>query len=356
MNKYQVIYVDPPWHFHQNIDKAAQSIKTDNGQKSFVANNQYSTMSTEELKNLEINPYQVIYADPPWSYSGFALCEGNRKDYKKRLKTGEVKHHYTGMSTEELKNLGIEPYQVIYSDPPWHYNRDFEKELKNMGIGFNNVNKHYGDMSTEELKNLGIDPYQVVYSDPPWQYHLDIDKRTESIKIDNGQKGLSVRRQYSTMPPEEISALPIKDIVAKDAACFMWTTDTHLPYAIEIMKSWGFQYKTIAFVWIKKTVNNKQIHMLAPWTLKGAEICLLGTRGGMTKHKAVNNVHQVHEAVRREHSRKPDKIRDEIARMFPDCRRIELFARTAMPGWDAWGNEVEKFTEPENVVKSGALF
>jgi len=307
MNKYQVIYVDPPWHFHQNIDKAAQSIKTDNGQKSFVANNQYSTMSTEELKNLEINPYQVIYADPPWSYSGFALCEGNRKDYKKRLKTGEVKHHYTGMSTEELKNLGI-------------------------------------------------DPYQVVYSDPPWQYHLDIDKRTESIKIDNGQKGLSVRRQYSTMPPEEISALPIKDIVAKDAACFMWTTDTHLPYAIEIMKSWGFQYKTIAFVWIKKTVNNKQIHMLAPWTLKGAEICLLGTRGGMTKHKAVNNVHQVHEAVRREHSRKPDKIRDEIARMFPDCRRIELFARTAMPGWDAWGNEVEKFTEPENVVKSGALF
>jgi site-specific DNA-methyltransferase (adenine-specific) len=115
------------------------------------------------------------------------------------------------------------------------------------------------------------------------------------------------------------------------------------------MKSWGFTYKTIAFVWIKKTVNGKTVNMLAPWTLKGAEICILGTRGAMTKHKAVNNVKQVHEALRREHSRKPDIIRDEIARMFPDCRKIELFARTAMPGWDAWGNEVDKFVEPETV-------
>jgi len=134
------------------------------------------------------------------------------------------------MSTEELKNLGVNPYQVVYSDPPWHFNRDFEREFKNLGISFMNANKHYGDMSTEE-----------------------------------------------------ISALPIKEIVAKDAACFMWTTDAHMPSALEIMKAWGFQYKTIAFIWIKKTKNNKQIHMLAPWTLKGAEICLLGTRGAMTK-------------------------------------------------------------------------
>ena len=257
------------------------------------------------------------------------------------------------MSTEELKNLGIDPYQVVYSDPPWHYKRDFEKALKTMGIGFNNANKHYGDMSTEELKNLGIDPYQVVYSDPPWFYNRDIDKA--NVKGHNGGKGIGINTHYESMSTEEISALPIKDIVAKDAACFMWTTDCHMPSALEIMKAWGFQYKTIAFIWIKKTKNNKQIHMLAPWTLKGAEICLLGTRGAMTKYRGANNIHQVHEAVRREHSRKPDIIRDEIARMFPECRKIELFARTAMPGWDAWGNEVEKFSEPEK-KKSVELF
>ena len=296
-----------------------------------------------------MNKYQILYVDPPWDYevkTSWALSDGKFQDYAKKTQEGTAVNQYSTMSIDQLKNLEINPYQVIYADPPWHYNQDLDRAYTSRKTTLN-INNQYSSMSTEELKNLGIDPYQVVYSDPPWQYDLDIDKRTEGIKIDNGQKDLSVRRQYSTMPPEEISALPIKDIVAKDAACFMWTTDTHLPYAIEIMKAWGFQYKTIAFVWIKKTVNNKQIHMLAPWTLKGAEICLMGTRGAMTKYKAVNNVHQVHEAVRREHSRKPDIIRDEIARMFPDCRRIELFARTAMPGWDAWGNEVEKFSEPE---------
>jgi|688.fasta_scaffold84599_3 N6-adenosine-specific RNA methylase IME4 len=203
-------------------------------------------MSLEELKEANPEPYQVIYADPPWAYSGWNLAEGDRKDYKKRLKTGDVQHHYEGMSNAE------------------------------------------------------------------------------------------------------IAALPVRDLIDKDAACFMWTTDTHLPFAMEIMKSWGFTYKTIGFVWVKKTIHGKQVKMLAPWTNKGAELCLFGTRGSMIKHLVAKDVYQVHEAVRREHSRKPDIIRDEIARMFPDLKKLELFARQQYPGWDAWGNEVGKFNEEDN--------
>lgn len=206
-------------------------------------------------------------------------------------------------------------------------------------------------MSVEDLKNLSAHPYQIVYADPPWNFKNDIDKITKNYSSGpNGRaKGINILSYYNTMSIEDIKELPIKDIVHKDAACFMWTTDTHLPYALEIMKAWGFTYKTIGFVWVKKSTHGKQIKMLAPWTNKGAEICLFGTRGAMTKYLGANNVCQVHEEIRREHSRKPDIIRDEIVRMFPDCRRIELFARTAMPGWDAWGNEVDKFTE--NQVK-----
>ena len=245
-----------------------------------------------------------------------------------------------------------EKYQVIYADPPWHYGEKSWILVEGGGFGKegdaiqNKDIKNYPTMNIEDLKNLSIDPYQVVYADPPWNCH------PHNLKQEHGGFfRLNVNRQYPTTSNEEIAALPIKDIIADDAACFMWTTDSHLPYAIEIMKSWGFTYKTIGFVWVKKEKSGKQVKMLAPWTMKGAEICLLGTRGAMTKHKAENNILQVHEAVRREHSRKPDIIRDEIKRMFPHGKRIELFARTAMPGWDAWGNEVEKFTEQEEPKK-----
>lgn len=234
-------------------------------------------------------------------------------------------------------------YQVIYADPPWN-SHPYNLKQEHGGFFRLNVNRQYSTMTIEDLRTLSIDPYQVVYSDPPWKYNNDIDKLISSSASYNGESKINASKKYQGMPNEEISALPIKDIVAKDAACFMWTIDAHLPAAIEIMKSWGFTYKTIGFVWVKKTKNGNNSVLLAPWTLKSAEICILGTRGAMIQHKMANNIRQVHEALRREHSRKPDIIRDEIARMFPNGKRIELFARTAMPGWDAWGNEVEKFS------------
>jgi site-specific DNA-methyltransferase (adenine-specific) len=261
--------------------------------------------------------------------------------------------------------MNKEKYQVIYADPPWHYNNNIDRAAKNSwSPGINNTSKgfniseQYSTMNIQQLKDLSIDPYQVIYADPPWSYkELFGDDRTlvsgDWKKIKNSGVN-NYPLHYSGMKLGEISSLPIKDIIAEDAACFMWTTDAHLPYAMEIMKAWGFIYKTIGFVWVKKEKSGKQVKMLAPWTNKGAELCLFGTKGAMTKHLGANDIFQVHEAKRREHSRKPDIIRDEIKRMFPDCKRIELFARTAMPGWDAWGNEVDKFTEPElKPVKNG---
>jgi len=311
------------------------------------------------------NKYQIIYADPPWNYSGFVLAKGkDRIDYKKKKRAGQIEHHYEGMSIQELKDLTIAPYQIVYADPPWEYGKsswtlveggDYGKNGNAAQKIKNKTNKQeYPTMSIQELKDLSVDPYQIVYADPPWHFNREMDKICKTIVTNNGQKAFSAGRQYNTMSSEDIAALPIKDIVDKEAACFMWTTDHHLPYALDIMKAWGFTYKTIGFIWVKKTVNGKTVKMLAPWTNKGAEICLFGTRGAMTKHLGANNVQQVHEALRREHSRKPDIIRDEIKRMFPDGKRIELFARQQYPGWDAWGNEVEKFTEEEN--KNNSLF
>lgn len=129
-------------------------------------------------------------------------------------------------------------------------------------------------------------------------------------------------------------------IAEKDAALFMWTTDSHIEDALKLIKAWGFRYVTVAFVWKKVSVNGKTLANLSAWTLKNCEICLFGTRGRMLQYKKANNVQQLVEAVRNRHSEKPEEVRRRIEQLFGDAPKIELFARERAEGWDYWGNEV----------------
>ncbi len=177
--------------------------------------------------------------------------------------------------------------------------------------------------------------YQIIYADPPWTYG--------SKSAVNNTKGKEIKKlseHYPSMSKNDIKELPIKNIIEKDSACFMWATDSHLKEGIEIMENWGFKYKTIAFVWIKKTNKGNNCVNVAPWTLKSTEICLFGTNGTMTKYKKCNSVMQLLEAERTKHSKKPNETIKRIEKLFGDLPRIELFARNKTKGWDAWGNEV----------------
>ena len=169
--------------------------------------------------------------------------------------------------------------------------------------------------------------YFIIYADPPWRYN---------------QKGVSgaAEKHYPTMSIEELCALPVAEISASDSVLFLWTTFPQLPSALQLIKAWGFSYKTVSFVWLKK--NRKSYSWLCGmgfWTRGNAEICLLATKGH-PKRKAAN-VHQFIISPIREHSRKPDEAREKIVALMGDLPRIELFARQTSPGWDVWGNEVE---------------
>jgi N6-adenosine-specific RNA methylase IME4 len=182
--------------------------------------------------------------------------------------------------------------------------------------------------------------YQIIYADPPWLYN-DVGVYQETFPK---RKQIRPLRDlpYSSMSKKAIKELPIDDIADNDCACFMWCNDSHLEDGIEIMKSWGFKYKVIAFVWVKKTKNNKLYANTGSWTMKNAEFCLFGTKGAMTKHKKANNIYQVIEHDRECHSKKPQIFRDKITQLFGDeLPKIELFARQKTEGWDVWGNEVE---------------
>jgi len=177
------------------------------------------------------------------------------------------------------------------------------------------------------LERYEMKKYQIIYADPPRQYD------------DTGIWG-SAEMQYPTMSQAELRALPIQDISDKDCYLFLWATSPLLPEAVEVMKSWGFTYKTIAFVWLKMNSNNFGcVYGIGHYTKPSTEICLLGVKGRLAIRD--DGIMQVLMSPRLEHSRKPSEIRQRIVRLLGDLPRIELFARREVEGWDCWGNEVE---------------
>lgn len=183
--------------------------------------------------------------------------------------------------------------------------------------------------------------YNIIYADPAWTFSSRL--RNGSLEA-NGTKNVvhrSLSETYNTMSVEEICNLKVSEITDKDCALFMWTTDAHLEEAMKVIKSWGFKYKTIGFTWLKKEKSGVQSCYVGFWTLKCGEICLLATKGNMSKYLKKRNVRQLVEATRGRHSEKPQEVRNRIVEMFGDIPRVELFARQKVEGWDCWGNEVE---------------
>jgi len=190
-----------------------------------------------------------------------------------------------------------------------------------------------------------VKKYNIIYADPPWKYSGGI---RSSRKNKDGEfvyytPDTTIGAKYATMTPAQIKALPISKLAAQDCVLFLWTTDSHLPIALEVIKAWGFRYVTIGFIWNKKEKSGKQVCYYGKWTMKGSEICLLATRGKPHSLIASHKVRQLVEAVRdrTKHSQKPNEVRRRIVELMGDLPRIELFARESTEGWDVWGNEVD---------------
>lgn len=179
------------------------------------------------------------------------------------------------------------------------------------------------------MKQFPNKTYDIIYADPPYQYS---DKmKGHSFSLDH---------EYKTQSIEWIKSLPVKDIANETCCLFLWVTSPMLDKGIEVIKAWGFKYKTVAFCWSKKSKNGKNISNLGRWTLGNVELCLLGIRGSPNKWRLDRTVKQLVEYERTKHSRKPPIVRDRIVQLLGDRPRIELFAREQVEGWDCWGDEI----------------
>ena len=191
----------------------------------------------------------------------------------------------------------------------------------------------------ELLKMCGGKKYNVIYADPAWRFSQGINRRKDIRERFGTNEELSI--QYPTMSDKEIIELNVADYADDNCVLFVWTTDAHLEVAIKAINNWGFKYKTVAFTW------NKKRGFMGKWTVKQCEICLLATKGNAHKLLKSYKEKSYLEENKTEHSKKPNEFRKRIERMFGNVPKLEMFARTRAEGWDAWGNETDKFEEEQ---------
>lgn len=211
------------------------------------------------------------------------------------------------------------------------YNAEQERRIKR-----NDLPALYPDLPAKK--------YDIIYADPPWDYggKMQFDKSSTSADSMDWGKNIfisSATFKYPTLKSAELKKIPLPEIAKDDCLLFMWVTNPHLDQGIELGKAWGFEYRTVAFVW------DKMVHNPGKYTMSYCELCLVFKRGRIPSPRGTRNEKQLIRSPRGEHSAKPNEVRQAIERMFPEQSRIELFARQAPKDWDVWGLDVRDVYE-----------
>lgn len=176
--------------------------------------------------------------------------------------------------------------------------------------------------------------YSVVYADPPWSFRFS--SPTAAPRPVTCQEAAGVSYYYDTMSLEDIKKMPVSSLCEKDAVLFLWATTPLLPEAFEVMKSWGFKYKTM-ITWHKLRCKG-----MGYWFRGHTEHLLLGVRGNVKAFKSMQHNIVKHRVLK--HSEKPEVFR-KIIESVTQGERVELFARIRKEGWDAWGNQLPPETQ-----------
>jgi N6-adenosine-specific RNA methylase IME4 len=180
------------------------------------------------------------------------------------------------------------------------------------------------ELQREKVLNkvqLPTDKYRVIYADPPWKYG---DQLTEAYG--------PTQYHYPSLTISELCAMPVVDLLEKDAVLFLWVTSPLLDECWPVIKAWGFEYKT-SFVW------DKVKHNMGHYNSVRHEFLLVCTRGSCLPDipTLFDSVQTIERSER--HSEKPEEFRKIIETLYPHGKKIELFARKESDGWQFFGNQ-----------------
>ena len=249
-----------------------------------------------------------------------------------------------------LGALSDDAFEAVVADARDKVNRAVrnavrEVEIKQERAGYRARTE--AGCTVDDLAALAASGYRagVIYPDVPARFEVYSDKG----------KQYSAERYYDTMTVDELKAMGpvIQTLAAKDCALFYWTSGPFAEQAHDIIRSWGFAFKTWAFVWLKTRANSgvmelediraSDLHTGTTYTtLSSTEVVLLATRGDpMRLAKDVKQVVIAPHPGPGRHSEKPEEVRRRIERLYPGPY-LELFGRKPVDGWRVWGNEIAR--------------
>jgi N6-adenosine-specific RNA methylase IME4 len=160
--------------------------------------------------------------------------------------------------------------------------------------------------------------FGCIYMDPPLEFE---DKNAFD---------------YGTMSIEEVCALPVRDLLADDGHLHIWVPNALIFEAFpKFFDAFGVKFKS-KFTWVKPP------HPPGPgaYWRNSDEVLWTAVRGNATRFND-HSMPSWGEFPRREHSRKPDEVRDMVRRASPGPY-LELFARLPAEGWTTWGNQIDR--------------
>lgn len=193
------------------------------------------------------------------------------------------------------------------------------------------------DVSNDLREFLNHRHFGTILADPPWQF------QNRTGKVAPEHKRLS---RYGTLTLEQIKGLPVVEAAAEVCHLYLWVPNALLPQGLEVMKAWGFEYKS-NLVWRKiRRDGGSDGRGVGFYFRNVTELVLFGVRGkkARTLQPGRTQVNYL-ESRKREHSRKPD----EQYAIIESCSRspfLELFARGKHPNWVTWGNQADDTYEP----------
>lgn len=173
--------------------------------------------------------------------------------------------------------------------------------------------------------------YEIIYADPPWRYDFSKDSADK------------IEKHYPTMTVDEIKVLQVPS--ADNAVLYLWATAPKLLEALEVMKAWGFDYKTHA-IWDKGSVG------MGYWFRGQHELLLVGVKGKFSPPEAELRISSVIRQQKSIHSAKPDYVKEMIHEWFPCATKLEMFCRSNRVSlfqqdakWEIWGNALPNSVE-----------
>ena len=184
------------------------------------------------------------------------------------------------------------------------------------------------------LAFAGAQRFATILADPPWQF----TNRTGKVAPEHGRL-----TRYPTMHLDAIKGLPVAEIAEARAHLYMWVPNALLPEGIEVLRSWGFEYKS-NLVWYKVRKDGGPDRRGVGFYFRNVtELLLFGVRGkDIRTLKPGRTQENILVSQKREHSRKPD----EQYPLIEGCSwgpRLEMFARGKRNGWSCWGNQSDAY-------------